>query len=188
MDLTRSPRFQLILAVAFLAMMAGAVADLVLDRPEAWLSLHVAFEVLLALLSLGLAVTLYRGWREASREVVELQHTLEERREERDRWRGSAQRLLEGLGVAIDDQFSEWELTPAEREVALHLLKGYSHKRIARLTDRSERTVRQHAVEVYRKSGLGGRAELAAFFLEDIPARRHEGDEDTKETMDTKGV
>jgi hypothetical protein len=28
--------------------------------------------------------------------------------------------------------------------------------------------VRQHAVAVYRKSGLAGRAELAAFFLEDL--------------------
>ena len=30
-------------------------------------------------------------------------------------------------------------------------------------------TIRQHAVAVYQKSGLGGRAELAAFFLEGIP-------------------
>jgi hypothetical protein len=29
-------------------------------------------------------------------------------------------------------------------------------------------TVRQHAVAVYRKSGLAGRAELSAFFLEDL--------------------
>jgi hypothetical protein len=28
--------------------------------------------------------------------------------------------------------------------------------------------VRQHAVSVYRKSGLAGRAELSAFFLEDL--------------------
>ena len=48
------------------------------------------------------------------------------------------------------------------------LLKGSSHKRIGRDTRRSERTVRQHAVAVYRKSGLSGRAELAAFFLGDV--------------------
>jgi len=61
-----------------------------------------------------------------------------------------------------------WGLTPAEREVALLLLKGQSHKQIAYTTGRSERTVRQHAVAVYQKSGLSGRAELAAFFLEDL--------------------
>jgi len=42
---------------------------------------------------------------------------------------------------------------------------------------RSERTVRQHAVSVYQKSGRGGRAGLAAFFLGDLilPAAGGEG-------------
>lgn len=31
-----------------------------------------------------------------------------------------------------------------------------------------EPTGRQHAIAVYRKSGLSGRAELAAFFFEDM--------------------
>ena len=73
-----------------------------------------------------------------------------------------------GLGRAIDRQFDAWGLTPAEREVALLVLKGHGHKQIAGLTGRSERTVRQHAVTVYGKAGLGGRAELAAFFLQDL--------------------
>ncbi|MEY3046615.1 MAG: hypothetical protein RL242_3457, partial [Pseudomonadota bacterium] len=50
----------------------------------------------------------------------------------------------------------------------LLLLKGLSFKEIAELRQTSERTVRQQAGEVYRKSGLGGRNELAAFFLEDL--------------------
>ena len=48
------------------------------------------------------------------------------------------------------------------------LLKGYGHKQITALTNRSERTVRQHAGVVYDKAGLGGRAELSAFFLQDL--------------------
>jgi DNA-binding NarL/FixJ family response regulator len=48
------------------------------------------------------------------------------------------------------------------------LLKGHGHKQAAALTGRSERTVRQHAVSIYHKAGLSGRAELAAFFLEDL--------------------
>ena len=94
--------------------------------------------------------------------------SLERQSEERERWRASAQHALEGLGRAIDAQFAEWRLTPTEREVALLLLKGYGHKQIAVLTGRSERTVRQHAGVVYQKSGLGGRAELSAFFLRDL--------------------
>ena len=73
-----------------------------------------------------------------------------------------------GGACGFDERFTAWGLTPAEREVALLLLKGRSHKQIAFATGRSERTVRQHAVAVYQKSSLSGRAELAAFFLEDI--------------------
>ena len=71
-------------------------------------------------------------------------------------------------GILVDEQFGAWQLTPTEREVAMLLLKGHGHKQIAAATGRSERTVRQHAVAVYQKSGLQGRAELAAFFLEDL--------------------
>lgn len=165
----------LLLSLAFLVVMAGAVVDLVLDAPETWLSLHVAMEVLVAAMSLGLAVFLWRRWSRTEDSLREIRRSLQERRAERDAWRRSARSLLEGLGRAIDEQFRKWELTPSEREVALHLLKGRSHKRIARLTDRSERTVRQHAVAVYRKGGLAGRAELAGFFLEDLMLPSDEG-------------
>jgi len=76
--------------------------------------------------------------------------------------------FVAALGAAIQGQFQEWGLSQAEGEVSLLLMKGHSHKSIARLTDRSPQTVRQHASVVYRKSGLSGRAELAAFFLEDL--------------------
>lgn len=81
-----------------------------------------------------------------------------------------ALRNEEGLGAAIDSSFADWQLTPAESEVALLLLKGLSHKEVASARDSSERTVRQQARSVYRKAGLGGRACLSAFFLEDLLA------------------
>jgi len=168
MTTIESARFQLFLAVVFLAVFAGGLTDLALDRPESWLSAHVLFEFAVMALSLGLPVILWRGWIRASRSLSDLHRRLEARQAERDRWRESAQKALEGLGAAIDRQFQDWGLTPAEGEVALLLLKGYSHKHIAAATHRSERTVRQHAVAVYRKAGLSSRAELAAFFLEDL--------------------
>jgi DNA-binding CsgD family transcriptional regulator len=82
--------------------------------------------------------------------------------------------LLRGLGDAIDAQFDRWSLTPAEREIALLLLKGLSHKEIAAVRSASERTVRQQAQAIYAKANLSGRAALSAFFLEDLllPADR----------------
>lgn len=162
------PRLHLVLAGLFTLIMLAASLDLVMDRPERLLSLHVLAEASLVLLSLGAATWLAWGWYEALRDVRELEAAVAQRQAERDAWKTRAGRVLEGLAEAMDAQFASWELTDAERETALMLLKGYSHKRIARLTDRSDRTVRQHAVAVYRKAGLAGRSELSAFFLEGL--------------------
>ena len=156
--------------------LAGGI-DLALDRPTQWLSFHVLYELGLVLGSLGTAIWLARGWHGAAAANRELQSSLTERQAERDAWRASAEQALAGLGAAIDAQFADWGLTPAEREVALWVLKGHGHKEIAMRTGRSERTVRQHAAAAYDKAGLGGRAELAAFFLEGVrlpPALREE--------------
>lgn len=147
--------------------LAGAI-DLALDRPASWLSFHVLYELTLVIGALGTAAWLARAWRGAAAANRELRRSLEERNAERDAWRASAEQALAGLGAAIDAQFVAWGLTAAEREVALLVLKGHGHKEIAARTGRSERTVRQHAAAAYEKAGLGGRAELAAFFLEGL--------------------
>lgn len=120
--------------------------------------------------SLGAAAFLARGWYLTQERLAETKQESERLAKERKEWKDRTAEVLAGLGEEISAQFDLWELTPAERRVALMLLKGLSHKRIARLTETSERTVRQHSVSVYRKSGLAGRAELAGFFLEPLPS------------------
>ena len=100
--------------------------------------------------------------------MEESQRLVAQRQAERDAWRHSAESALAGFSEAINRQFDAWHLTRAERDVALLILKGAGHKQAAAHLERSERTVRQHAVEVYRKAGLQGRAELSAFFLQDL--------------------
>ncbi|HEX6617016.1 MAG TPA: helix-turn-helix transcriptional regulator [Gemmatimonadales bacterium] len=156
------------LGLLLAAIVLGGAIDLVLDAPASWFTAHVLYEVALIAGALAASVWLWRGWLRAARSASALRRSLAERLAERDAWQERARHALEGLGVAVDEQFGRWGLTPAEREVALLLLKGHGHKQIAAATGRSERTVRQHAVTVYRKAGLGGRAELAAFFLADL--------------------
>lgn len=72
------------------------------------------------------------------------------------------------LSEAIAARLHGWGLTPAERDVARLLLLGLSHKDIASARETSERTARDQAQAVYRKAGVEGRAELSAFFLEDL--------------------
>jgi DNA-binding CsgD family transcriptional regulator len=88
--------------------------------------------------------------------------------EEGREWRSQSRRFLDGLSKAIEAQFNLWQLTPAEADVAGLLLKGASLREIAVLRRTSEATIRQQAQNVYRKSGLGSRSELSAYFLEDL--------------------
>lgn len=83
-------------------------------------------------------------------------------------WRARTRRTLASLSDAIEAQFDAWDLTSAERDVAGLVLKGMSLKDIAAARTTSEATIRQQAQSVYRKAGLTGRAELSAYFLEDL--------------------
>jgi len=134
-----------------------------------------SFEVLIFLSALGGFG--YHWWKFAAarqhsedldRELAEARAEVRRWAEDAKRWNCEAQDVLQGLGEAIDRQFDRWGLSPAEREIALLQLKGLRHKEIAELRQTSERTVRQQALAVYRKSGLNGRSDLAAFFLEDL--------------------
>lgn len=162
-------RLRRILPALAVAIVAVASMNLIMDAPPA-LSAHVLFELLTYVGALVITGALWLGWWRSHAREQTLRRSLDARRLERDRWRSSARRAMDGAAGAVEDEFAAWDLTPAEREVAVHLLKGHTHKAIARLTDRSERTVRQHAVSIYQKAGLAGRAELAAHFLEGLPA------------------
>ncbi len=119
--------------------------------------------------SVGVAL-LFRVSERQRDEHLRVIRDLELARVQGQRWRTESRALLNGLGDAIEVQFSRWNLTEAEREVALLLLKGLTHKEVATVRAVSERTVREQARSIYTKAGLTGRAALSAFFLEDLLA------------------
>lgn len=177
MDPEQLTRLRTLVAGALLLIVVGGTVDLILDDPDSWTSFHVLFELGMIAAALVLATALGLGWLRAEQSAQELRKDLATRNAERDAWRSRARGALEGLGAVVQEQLREWDLTRAEREVALLLLKGHSHKAIAHATGRSAQTVRQHASAVYAKSGLGGRAELSAFFLDELMLPE-EGEED----------
>lgn len=85
-----------------------------------------------------------------------------------DVWRDQRRAEIAALGQAIEDQFRRWKLSAAEIDIAGLMLKGASLKEIALARDTSEATIRQQAQSIYRKSGLSGRTELSAYFLESL--------------------
>jgi DNA-binding CsgD family transcriptional regulator len=136
-------------------------ADLITDSGEGAGAGHLAAELfVLVAASFGLGAMLWRLGR--------LRRALADARQDAGRWQAENRDLVQGLGVAIARQFSAWGLTDAESDVGLLLLKGLSLQEIADLRETSERTVREQARAVYRKSSLAGRNALSAYFLEDL--------------------
>lgn len=142
--------------------------DLLADRAQGVDPLHVVIEAVVLLVSGSAALVLLAQLR---RQVAWARHMaarLHEVADESRRWRERYNETVRGLARAIQHQFQRWDLSRAEAEVALLLLKGLSLKEIATMRGTGERTVREQARAVYRKAGLAGRAELSAFFLEDL--------------------
>ncbi len=97
----------------------------------------------------------------------ELQHVNSLKQEIREE-RSKTSRLAGELHTVVLEQFSQWQLSPSESDIALLLIKGLSMKEIADARAVKEKTVRTQATSVYAKSGYSGRHELAAHFIQDL--------------------
>jgi DNA-binding CsgD family transcriptional regulator len=164
-----------VLLVAFVLVAVLAGVDVASDLAQGTALVHVLAEVGVVVVGLvGSAFIARQLWlrlrraRAAEAELAALAGRLKVTEADAARWRGEAGNLLAGLGVAIEQQFERWSLSPAEKEVALLLLKGLSHRELAQVRSVTEATARQQARAVYKKAGLSGRSDLAAFFLEDL--------------------
>ena len=124
----------------------------------------------------AVGVTMLTGRFQTEREEKKtLTRDLQMARAEGAAWRERAQSYLSGLGEEIQKQFESWQLTAAESEVGLLMLKGFSHGEIAALRGTTEATVRHQARAAYQKASLPGRSAFCAYFLEDLlPARTPE--------------
>lgn len=88
---------------------------------------------------------------------------------------GEARRREGALAVArgalaehIAVRFEEWQLTPAECDVALFAIKGSDPAEIARLRGAAAGTVRAQLSQVYAKAGVASQAGLVSLFLDDL--------------------
>ncbi|MEM1065010.1 MAG: helix-turn-helix transcriptional regulator [Pseudomonadota bacterium] len=68
----------------------------------------------------------------------------------------------------LEERFTQWQLTPAERDVALFAIKGMSTAEIAGLRETSEGTVKAQTNAIYRKAGVTGRPQLLSLFIDEL--------------------
>lgn len=137
------------------------LGDVVADYLAGQLGFHLWFELLVAL---ALALGVVFG-------AITLRQTLEEMRMQ-DIALASARGAL---GDVIAAQFTQWGLTPAERDVGFLALKGLDVAEIAEVRGAASGTVRAQLTRIYAKAGVTGRAQFAAWFVEDLLGEGLEG-------------
>ena len=166
----RALAWPVILLVVVLGVLSFIIEDLHFDLQQGVPASHIGTELIfLALLLIGVIGTIVQ-LRAAMRRQRDLQRDLRTTREDAERWRSEAEALARRVGAAVDEHFSEWGLTSAEKEIALLVLRGLSYKEVASVRGTAERTVRHQALAIYRKAGVAARAEMAAVFLQDVLA------------------
>jgi len=158
--------------LALIALLAGI--DVAVDLRQGVTLWHVLAEAMVAVAACFGAFHLLRGAWQLRRRLDAQGRDFSAFRQEAEAWRSGSRKYLDGLSHSISLQLDQWQLTAAEKEVAFLLLKGLSLKEIAVARRTTEKTARVQSSAVYTKSGLGGRSELSAFFLEDLlpPASR----------------
>ena len=134
------------------------LADFLIDA--AALALLVATSVMAALIAVDV--------KEQQRDRLALLQDAERAKADGARWRERAEVQFDQYRRLIEAQFDEWDVTAAERDVGHLILRGLSHKEIARRRSTSEATIRQQAQSLYRKANLPNKGSFAAFFLADV--------------------
>ncbi|MEJ8561202.1 helix-turn-helix transcriptional regulator [Yoonia sp. GPGPB17] len=141
---------QLLCAVFFVSQIIASVLGV---APISW-QLHELVEIGAAL---GLLLGVGFGW-------VVLRRTMARNVVVEDQLRLASGAFMD----VLEERFAAWELTPAERDVALFAIKGMSTQEIAALRDVSEGTIKAQTNAIYRKADVSGRTQLLSLFIDDL--------------------
>ena len=157
-----------ILILIFSIVVVASGADLVADLSHGADTEHIVKEAIVVSLSAIAIAWLLWGLHQQRLEIRSLQHELETASSPQTHPKKYVLEARKKLGNVVTQQFSEWALTGSEIEVGWLLLKGLSLKEIAIVRSTQEKTVRQQASSIYKKSGVSGRHAFSAWFIEDI--------------------
>lgn len=164
LGMTQSPNKSQRINILWLGMVLSTVCtvffamdifgDMVLDREFPTQNTHHIAELFVVVLSLVSFVFHFR----------ELKRFFKQHRKTRHQVRVASGEFAQ----VIETLFTEWELTPAEKDVAIYLIKGMSFADIATIRNAKEGTVKAQSNALYRKAGVKGCHELLALFLDEL--------------------
>jgi len=157
-----------IVAACLLLIMVLNTLDVITDislKVPLW---HILEEALIVLFSGSLAGYLIWDMRRTTKELNSLSNSLSESEDNVKKITKQFKEIRHQYSEVIQQQFNDWGLSQSEQEVAMLMLKGMNFQEIATIRETKEKTARQQASSIYAKSGLQGRHELSAWFIEDF--------------------
>lgn len=170
-------RIKIMTFILLVGMSLFALVDILLDLRDMVTYHHLIHEAALWLISMIGAFYQFRiiKWQSKKlvgfiEKIVELDQINKDLKSEQKNFQKKISHLSNEFLSHIDEQFNSWGFSRGEKEIALLLIKGLSMKEIADIRGSNENTVRQQSSQIYKKSALGGRMELSAFFLDDLLA------------------
>ncbi|NNE80774.1 MAG: response regulator transcription factor [Silicimonas sp.] len=113
------------------------------------------------LIQIGAAIALLVG-------VVMGAILLRQARQRTYRAEEALRRAQSAFRDVLEERFISWDLTPAERDVAMFSIKGFSTQDIADLRGVSEGTIKAQSNAIYRKAGVSGRPQLLSLFIDEL--------------------
>jgi len=161
-------RKEALLVLIFVFIMTASGADLIADLSHGASLEHILKEAVIVVMSLFAVAWVLVGMYQQKLEIIALKKELKQLDRTRSQPKKYVLEARKKLGNVVTQQFSEWELTGSESDVGWLLLKGFSLKEIAVFRSTLEKTVRQQASSIYKKSGVPGRHAFSAWFIEDI--------------------
>lgn len=169
---TRSPMFNprdiFIISLLFVVAVLHSYGFLIDFHKADRNALHMGVDAVVVLVSFGgVAYLVWQNYRKRQ-EIEALHDQLNHSHARISDLHKKLQQASKGYADVIQEQMEAWEFSPTEKEVAMLLLKGLSFEEIAAIRSTKEKTVRQQAIAIYRKSGLNGRHAFAAWFFEDF--------------------
>ncbi len=157
-----------IIAACLLLIMVLNTLDVITDislKVPLW---HILEEAMIVLFSGTLAGYLIWDMNRRTKQLNALSNSLSEAENHVKAITKEFKEVRHQYSEIIQQQFKDWKLSQSEQEVAMLMLKGMNFQEIATIRDTKEKTARQQASSIYAKSGLQGRHELSAWFIEDF--------------------
>ncbi len=131
-------------------------------------NLHLFYEGLISLLTILAVRIVWQEINSEQRKNKALKKSIQRLDKDNLIYSKQLKSLKHELFEVVVTQLKEWSLSKSEQEVAILLLKGLSLEEIGQIRSTKEKTVRQQASAIYKKSNLKGRHELSAYFFEDL--------------------